>query len=285
MNEYKVRSGDTLSVICRRFGVPLHLLIEVNSITDPNKIKVGQTLRIPSVTTDSADHEGDTAAPIPAPAPSIVIDQSKYRLPRSGYIGEQHPKDLIVLHFTAGASARSAYNTWMAASARVATAYVLDLDGTIYEFFDPSYWAYHLGIKGADAANHLHDKRSIGIEIVNPGPLKANAAGELCWWYPANRFETVWCTEAQTDRYVKQSYRGFNHFAAYTEAQIQSLTPLIRALRERFTIPKRLPAVAKRNVAEPGGYFKTFTGIASHQNFRADKFDVGPAFPWDRITL
>ena len=56
-------------------------------------------------------------------------------------------------------------------------------------------------------------------------------------------------------------------------------------LRQRFAIPKRLPALAQRTVADPAGYFKDFSGIASHQNFRADKFDVGPAFPWDSITL
>ncbi|MBA3973809.1 MAG: hypothetical protein C0504_06275 [Candidatus Solibacter sp.] len=285
MNEYKVRSGDTLSVISRRFGVPLHLLIEVNSITGPNRIKVGQALIIPPVTTDSSEHIAGPAPAHPPAAPAIAIDQKTFRLPPSGYLSEQHKKDLIVLHFTAGTSARSAYHTWMAAAARVATAYILDTDGKIYELFDPSHWAYHLGVKGADSANHLHDKRSIGIEIVNPGPLKPNAAGDLCWWYPANRFEKVWCTAARTDKYVKKSYRGFNAFAAYTEAQIQSLTPLIQALRERFSIPGRLPSLARRSVAEPGGYFKTFAGIASHQNFRADKFDVGPAFPWERITL
>lgn len=285
MNEYTVRSGDTLSLISRRFGVPLHLLIEVNSIADPNRIKTGQLLKIPPVTTDAADHGQAPAAVAPPPVSPVAIDRKTLRLPPSGYIAEEHEKNLVLLHFTAGTSARSAYNTWMAAAARVATAYVLDVDGKIYELFDPSYWAYHLGVKGADSANHLHDKRSIGIEIVNPGPLKPNAAGELCWWYPGNRFETVWCKAEQEDRYVEKAYRGFKHFAAYTEAQIQALSPLIQSLRERFPIPKRLPAVAQRTVADPGGYFKTFTGVASHQNFRADKFDVGPAFPWDRITL
>jgi len=63
------------------------------------------------------------------------------------------------------------------------------------------------------------------------------------------------------------------------------LSPLVQMLRQRFVIPKRLPAAAQRTVADPAGYFKDFSGIASHQNFRADKFDVGPAFPWDAITL
>ncbi len=283
MNTYTIRSGDTLSAIARRFGLPPHLLIEVNNITDPNKVKVGQILTLPTITTDSTDHIEPPAPVTPSPAP-IAIDQVSLRLPASGYIEEQHPKDLIVLHFTAGPSARSAFNTWVAAAARVATAYILDIDGTIYETFDPSYWAYHLGVKGAPAANHRHDKRSIGIEIVNVGPLKLSS-GELRWWLPQNRFEKKWCALADSGLYVKKPYRGFYYFAAYTQQQIQSLSPLVQMLRQRFAIPKRLPAVARRTVADPAGYFKDFRGIASHQNFRADKFDVGPAFPWDAITL
>jgi N-acetyl-anhydromuramyl-L-alanine amidase AmpD len=236
------------------------------------------------MTTDASDHP-DPPTPDPvAPAP-IAIDQTTLRLPPSGYMAERHPKDLIVLHFTAGPSARSAYNTWAGAAARVATAYILDIDGIVYETFDPACWAYHLGIKGAAAANHRHDKRSIGIEIANVGPLKPNAAGDLCWWAPQNRFEKKWC--AQTDRslFVKEAYRGFSHYAAYTEAQVRSLSPLIGVLCQRFGIPRTLPEKARIGSADPAGYFKDFRGIASHQNFRTDKFDVGPAFPWERITL
>ncbi len=283
MNTYTIRSGDTLSTIARRFGLPLHLLIEVNNIADPNKVKVGRILTLPPMTTDSTDHIETPVSAALSPTP-IAINQESLRLPASGYIGEKHPKDLIVLHFTAGPSARSAFNTWIAAAARVATAYILDIDGTIYETFDPSYWAYHLGIKGAPAANHRHDKRSIGIEIVNVGPLKLTS-GELFWWYPQNRFEKKWCALPDSGLYVKQSYRGFDYYAAFTQQQIQSLSPLVQMLRQRFVIPKRLPAAAQRTVADPAGYFKDFSGIASHQNFRADKFDVGPAFPWDAITL
>lgn len=283
MNTYTVRAGDSLSAIARRLGLPLHLLIEVNNITDPNKVKVGQVLTLPAMTTDSTDHPESPAPVTPDPSP-VAIDRESLRLPASGYIGEKHPKDLVVLHFTAGPSARSAYNTWIAAAARVATAYILDVDGTIYETFDPSYWAYHLGIKGAAAANHRHDKRSIGIEIVNVGPLKPKS-GELCWWLPQNRFEKKWCSSTDTAQFVQNSYRGFDYFAAYTPQQVHSLSPLIQMLRRRFAIPKRLPAVAQRTVADPAGYFKDFSGVASHQNFRADKFDVGPAFPWDSISL
>jgi hypothetical protein len=47
-------------------------------------------------------------------------------------------KDLLVLHFTAEASAEGAFSSWVADTSRVATAYIVDRDGTIYETFDPA---------------------------------------------------------------------------------------------------------------------------------------------------
>ncbi|HNY41924.1 MAG TPA: N-acetylmuramoyl-L-alanine amidase [Bryobacteraceae bacterium] len=284
MTTYTIVPGDTLYSIAQRLGVPLHLLIEVNDIAGPTLIKPGQLLSVPSITTDSSDHPEPPASEPPLASP-IAIDQATLRLPPSGYIAERHPKDLIVLHFTAGPSARSAFNTWAGAAARVATAYILDIDGTVFETFDPSCWAYHLGIKGAASANHCHDKRSIGIEIANVGPLKPNAAGDLCWWPPQNRFGRKLCSLDDRHLYVKTAFRGFEYYASYTEAQIQALSPLIEMLRRRFNIPAQLPEPGHVLTADPAGYFKDFRGIAGHQNFRADKLDVGPAFPWTRITL
>jgi hypothetical protein len=32
-------------------------------------------------------------------------------------------------------------------------------------------------------------------------------------------------------------------------------------------------------------HYAGFQGIAAHHNFRKDKWDVGPAFDWDRLGL
>ena len=45
-DSYTVRRGDTLSGIARRFGTTVDRLVEVNGVTNPNLIRVGQTLSL-----------------------------------------------------------------------------------------------------------------------------------------------------------------------------------------------------------------------------------------------
>jgi LysM repeat protein len=44
---YTVKSGDALSLIAQRFKVPAKDIMKMNKISDPNKIKVGQKLKLP----------------------------------------------------------------------------------------------------------------------------------------------------------------------------------------------------------------------------------------------
>lgn len=44
---YRVKSGDTLSAIAARFGTTTRVLIRLNGIVDPSKIKIGQVIRLP----------------------------------------------------------------------------------------------------------------------------------------------------------------------------------------------------------------------------------------------
>lgn len=43
---YKVKKGDTLSKIAKAYGLSLKELIELNGITDPNKLEIGQEIKI-----------------------------------------------------------------------------------------------------------------------------------------------------------------------------------------------------------------------------------------------
>jgi len=215
-----------------------------------------------------------------------AIDSTTFRLSEDEYVNQSVPKDLILLHYTAGTSARSVYSTWTqrpdGAASRVAAAYVVDLDGTIYEFFPPDKWAYHLGMTVRNPA-YFNDRRSIAIEIVNPGPLRPDADNpdQLNWW-PDN-FSHAYCATDETERYVRAPFRGYRYFATFPEVQTRAVRSLAGHLCGRFSIPKALAPVNRRNEYDPN-FFCSFRGIAAHQNFRPDKADIGPAWKWQGLS-
>ncbi|MFY0581155.1 LysM peptidoglycan-binding domain-containing protein [Cystobacter fuscus] len=45
--EYRVRAGDTLSAIALRYGTTVQVLVRINGVRDPNRILLGQRLKIP----------------------------------------------------------------------------------------------------------------------------------------------------------------------------------------------------------------------------------------------
>lgn len=213
-----------------------------------------------------------------AEAQSRKFERKSLRLNADQYLPQRHQKNLIVLHFTAGTTCESAYRTWAGNPDRIATAFGIDPDGSIVEFFPPECWAYHLGVKGT----HRHDQRSIGIEIANVGPLKLAPGdpGQLNWW-PRN-WGVPYCSIGDTEHYCRSSYRGIDYFASMPEIQQQAVGVLVTQLCERFSIP-RLASQAARNGEFDPQAFAGYAGVATHSNFRRDKWDVGPAFNWDRL--
>lgn len=61
---YTVRRGDTLRVIAARYNTTVAAIASLNNIANPDRIEVGQVLRIPS---------GATVAPAPAPSQPLVV--------------------------------------------------------------------------------------------------------------------------------------------------------------------------------------------------------------------
>jgi predicted chitinase/LysM repeat protein len=66
---YTVRSGDTLGQIASRFGTSVSALAKANNIRNPDRIDVGQKLRIPGAGGDNFDSKPSRPSS-PAPAPS-----------------------------------------------------------------------------------------------------------------------------------------------------------------------------------------------------------------------
>lgn len=281
MPTYKVRSGDTLAKIAQRFAVSMDTIVRLNTIRNPDRIQAGMELRIPELTTDSMDAVSVPVEQPPAPGGAITeipINRGTLVLPTKEFYPEVVEKDLVVLHFTSGQSSQSAFDTWMNNPEHVATAYIVDPDGTVYEIFDPSYWAFHLGVKGTS----VHDRRSVGIEIANVGPLKPPPAdpNRLNWW--PKDWGTPWCHLDEADRYVRSTYRGITYYASFPHPQVEAVSRLVAHVCERFGIPKTIPPRSRRGECDLA-YFSPRKGVVAHQNFRQDKWDIGPAFDWDRL--
>jgi murein DD-endopeptidase MepM/ murein hydrolase activator NlpD len=71
---YVVSPGDTLYRIARHHGTTMETLAQMNGLTSPYKIRVGQSLRLPGapvVQTANADPGGISSLPPAMPAPSL----------------------------------------------------------------------------------------------------------------------------------------------------------------------------------------------------------------------
>ncbi|MCQ8116593.1 N-acetylmuramoyl-L-alanine amidase [Methylomonas rosea] len=245
-----------------------------------------QVLAMPKESEASTDTMvlGDRPAAV---VTGLTINHSRFRLPAGQFFTETPKKDLIVLHFTAGSSAKSAFDTWIGDAQHVAAAYLIDVDGAVYEVFDPTQWAYHLGVKGF---NGRLDQRSIAIEIANVGPLRPAADNpEVLNWWPPRRgqtqpFGSKYCDKTQIDKYMQTSYRGEQYFATFPAQQVQAIRLLLNDLCGRFAIPKTLPPKPKQFERDLA-FFQHYSGIASHVNFRTDKWDIGPAFDWAALGI
>ena len=199
------------------------------------------------------------------------IDKS-IRLNPDSYFHEKHPKNAIVIHHTSGRSAQSTIDWWQKSPERIATAYIIERDGAIYELFDPSYWAYHLGIPGNKG---IFDRRSIGIEIASEGGLIEYKDKLYCFDRISN------ATEYKRKTYEhEQKWRGhYRYFAEYTTEQSESVLLLIDFLCNDFNIPRRTPA---DHLSFNPALFK-FKGVIGHHHVRPDKTDPHPGFEWDRL--
>lgn len=208
------------------------------------------------------------------------------RLPQREYFEAQHPKSLIVLHHTVGASARSTFEYWLSSRQRIGTAYIIERDGTVFEVFPPECWAHHIGSIATRSGHriparpHSIDRRSIGIELASEGPLMerecVEGSGNPSAFYAfggKQKFDgLVWRTA--------EPWRGCEFFASYTEPQFVAAVWLVRDLCERFGIPPVTP----RDPLSCNPAFATWKGVLGHAHLRPDKTDPQPQL-WDTEFL
>ncbi|MFM9944845.1 MAG: N-acetylmuramoyl-L-alanine amidase [Bacteroidia bacterium] len=207
-----------------------------------------------------------------------LMDCVRENKDKSFYFEEIIPKDKIVLHFTAG-YLKGDISTLTQPGNHVSVPFVIARNGDIYNLWSSKYWSYHLG-KNAVGGNTEMSGKSIGIELSNIGPLKKIGTNLVSTYSNSD----VYCTLAETGNYHKiPNYRGFEYFASYTLAQYKSLKLLLKFLCTKYNLPYTFLPQTKRYELFKDTEAKAFKGICSHVNFRADKWDIGVAFNWDKI--
>lgn len=212
-----------------------------------------------------------------------ILDKIKwYPLPEDQYVKKEYNKNIIVLHHTAsGGSAKSDVDYWKSNSEKIATAFVIDRDGTIWQCFSSKYYAAHLGTPTStfkkfninNTVLNLH-KHSIGIELDNWGWLTKKSDGKYYTW--ANTIIPEDKVQVFSTPYLGQSY-----FEKYTDKQLESVRELLIYLCDTYKIPKTynddMWFISKKALSgEPG--------IWSHTSYReSGKWDAYPYEPLIRL--
>jgi N-acetyl-anhydromuramyl-L-alanine amidase AmpD len=197
---------------------------------------------------------------------------------RSGYYHDTvYAKERIVLHFTAGGLSGD-MSTLTRQNYHVSVPFVIARDGTIYQLYSSKFWSGNLGGDALGNMMNAQDKRTIGIEISNYGPLSPGRGGLQ------NIYGETYCALNRPDAFQKLTvpFRGESYYATYTAAQYDSLIVLLRYLTAQYNIPRQFIPEPKRYVTTPD--VLTFRGIVSHVNYRkSGKWDIGPAFDWAQL--
>ncbi len=205
---------------------------------------------------------------------TVEVDSS-LRLPETEYFPEIQRKTGIALHHTVCDSARKTVGIWRAdkepdgALRRVATAFVIDRDGTVFEAFDPAAWAWQFGLSWPDEQRIPFEKRFIGIEIVSEGAL-IERDGKLYAYDTVSPLMSKPPSEAFD---AGTPYRGHRWFDRYEPQQLQALSRLVGELCGRFSIPRVYP---EKPFVYYGEALASFEGIIGHAMVRSDKSDPAP---------
>ncbi|MBV6631876.1 MAG: N-acetylmuramoyl-L-alanine amidase [Alphaproteobacteria bacterium] len=102
--------------------------------------------------------------------------------------GEAAPIDHLILHYTGMTSGAEALERLCDPDAKVSSHYLVEEDGRIFRLVDEQERAWHAGVAYWRGSKQIN-RRSIGIEIVNPGhehgyrafpDVQINAVVKLC---------------------------------------------------------------------------------------------------------
>ena len=200
----------------------------------------------------------------------------RVQFPDSQFVKEETEKTQIVLHHTAsGPGIDGDLAWWRKTPERVATHFIIDRAGQIYQLFDLKYWGWHLGLSNKDFSSmgctyRNLDKTSVGIEIDCWGHLQKAPDGKC---YPTGMIGKARPVTDIQEYCPSNKWRGNTMFERYTNAQVTALKDLLHDLCAQLNIPKTYHIDmwgASTNA------LKGTPGIWTHASYRKDKSDCHP---------
>lgn len=171
----------------------------------------------------------------------------------SGEFEKNYP-DTIVIHYTAGPY-QSSLNTLVNPKVKASAHVLIDRDGSITQLIPFNEIAWHAG-ESSYGGRSGYNKFSIGIEIVNSGPLTKSGNVYRSWFGAAYNPSDV--VEA-----IHRNQSTPKYWHVFTAEQIETVTQLCSELIEAYP-----------NIRQ----------ILGHEEIAPSrKTDPGPAFPLDKL--
>ncbi|AUM13572.1 N-acetylmuramoyl-L-alanine amidase [Ketobacter alkanivorans] len=162
--------------------------------------------------------------------------------------------DMIVMHYTAGTTLEGAVSHLAKPHVQASAHLVVGRDGSIVQMVPFTKKAWHAG-RSEYANRQGINQYSIGIEMVNAGPLQKSGDGFVSQY--GGRFE-----ENDVIQAVHRNESGARYWHTYTEAQIMCAFELCGALVNTYNMKY----------------------IVGHEEIAPQrKSDPGPAFPLETL--
>lgn len=261
---YGAKTKRSVNAFQKKMGLPVTGMIDKSTY---EALKISQTRR-PNISASKSLNQASSSPSGSIQYPFPVI--TNQRLNSNQYIKENTKKTQLFLHFTAsGPNARGVINFWNSNEPQIATPYVIDGSGEVFECYNPDFWSYHLGVKGTKGRL---DKTSIGIEICGYGPLKKK--GEKFYAWPEDYSKVIIPHERVYS--LDRDFRGFKYFEGFNDEQIRSTEMLLETLIKHYDIEVQSSFDYNWFDFNDDIINQTIPGIWSHSSVRKDKFDVYP---------
>jgi len=190
----------------------------------------------------------------------IKIDNSSYPLNKENYYDKVSSKKQIVIghSFTDDMTHYIGWKTRYNGKYKKNSSFTIDVDGKIYQHYNPKYYSDFLNIEGVDEG-------VIGVTLINKGWLMKNMKTNMFFDYlnrPVLNIDVV-----------NKKWRGHNYWSPYSKEQIESLTKLCRYLSKNYGVELQ---TLGHNTKTNGVY--DYNGIVFRSNYMKEYTDLSPAF-------